>query len=544
MTGQGLNRDGFRGELNRLLRAHFPAVHINTYEEDRLLEVVKGLAGELSCSIFAWSASRGVFEIDHREHGVIDSKLALADLAAALETFEQMLQSKQAGRKGLIFVLLDPTTYLTDRNANPIYVRKLRDLIARIRREDRVATCLIVAPGSVVPRELERDVTVLDFPLPSRDEIREHVDRLFSHLALSPAIAVTDGERLKSRFTEAAVGLTLDEIRNAVSYAVVDDLRVDDRDVRHVFLQKRQIVRKSGLLDFIENLDLSLEDIGGLDRLKAWLTRRRLAFSEDGRAFGVQAPKGVLVTGVPGCGKSWSAKCVAAAWRLPLLKLDMGRIYSSLVGSSEEHIRQVLQVAEAVAPCVLWLDEIEKGLPRPGAHIGDSGVSLRVLGTFLTWMQEKESSGFVFATANQIDLLPPEVLRKGRFDEIFFVDLPNDEERREILSIHIRRTGRDPAAVDLDRLVALSGPAFNGPEVGLTGAELAAWINEAMIQAYGRRLESGQGSADLSMADFETTAQGAVPLARLRGEEIAALRRWAGGHARGASSADRPSGAG
>jgi len=533
-----MTKNEFRVELNRLLRAHFPAVQINTYEEERLLEVVKDLAGELSCSIFAWSASRGVFEIDHHDHGVIDSKLALADLAAALETFEQMLQSKQAEKKGLIFVLLDPTTYLTDRNANPIYVRKLRDLIERIRAEGRLATCLIVTPGVVVPRELERDLTLLDFPLPCREEIRAHVDRLFAHLALSPAIAVADGERLKNRFTEAAVGLTLDEIRNAVSYAVVDDLRIDDHDVRHVFLQKRQIVRKSGLLDFIENLDLSLGDIGGLDRLKAWMKRRRLAFSEDGRAFGVQAPKGVLVTGVPGCGKSWSAKCVAAAWKLPLLKLDMGRIYSSLVGSSEENIRQVLQVAEAVAPCVLWLDEIEKGLPRPGAHIGDSGVSMRVLGTFLTWMQEKESSVFVFATANQIDLLPPEVLRKGRFDEIFFVDLPNDEERREILSIHIRRTGRDPASIDLDRLVELSGPSFNGPEIGLTGAELAAWINEAMIQAYERRLDTGDMSVDLTMDDFEVTSRGAVPLARLRAEEIAALRRWASGHARGASSTD------
>ena len=536
MNGQVMSREEFKAELNRLLRAHFPAVHISTYEEERVLAVVQDLAGDLTCSIFGWSASHGVFEIDHHDHGAIDSKLAMADLAAALETFEQMLQSKQAEKKGLIFVLLDPTTYLTDRNANPIYARKLRDLIHRIRSENRVATCLIVTPGSAMPKELERDITLLDFPLPTREEIRIHVDRLFAHLALSPAIAVTEGERLKDRFTEAAVGLTLSEIRNAVSYAVVDDLRIDDRDVRHVFLQKRQIVRKSGLLDFIENLDLSLDDIGGLDRLKAWMKRRRLAFSEDGRAFGVQAPKGVLVTGVPGCGKSWSAKCVAAAWKLPLLKLDMGRIYSSLVGSSEEHIRQVLQVAEAVAPCVLWLDEIEKGLPRPGTHIGDSGVSLRVLGTFLTWMQEKQSSVFVFATANQIDLLPPEILRKGRFDEIFFVDLPNEEERREILSIHIGRAGRDPQAIDMDRLVELSGPAVHGPDVTLTGAELAAWINEAMINAYHRRLEQGETAPDVSLPDFEESAHGTVPLARLRAEEISALRRWAQGHALRASA--------
>jgi hypothetical protein len=533
-----MTKDDFKAELKRLLRAHFPVVHIDSFEEDRVLETVEDVARELSSSIFIWSTSHGVFDPGHADRGAFDGKLAMADLAAALETFEQLLRSKQSSDKGLVFILLDPGVYLTERNANPIYARKLRDLALSIRHEDRAATCLIVSPNFTVPRELEREVTVLDFPLPSRQEIGVYVDRVFAELAQSSSITVTDGAELRGRFTEAAVGLTMAEIRNAVSYAVVDDLKLDDRDVRHLFLQKRQIVRKSGLLDFIETRGLSLEEVGGLDTLKSWLYRRRVAFSEAGREFGVQAPKGVLVTGVPGCGKSWSAKCVAASWNLPLLKLDMGRIYSALVGSSEEHMRRAIQVAEAVAPCVLWLDEIEKGLPRPGAHIGDNGVSLRVLGTFLTWMQEKESSVFVFATANQIDLLPPEVLRKGRFDEIFFVDLPDDAERREILDIHVRRAGRDPRAMNMDRLVELSGPASHGPDIALTGAELAAWINEAMINAYHRRLEQGDKAPDLNLRDFETTAHGNVPLARLRAEEIAALRRWAQGHALRASSAE------
>lgn len=533
-----MTKDDFKTELRRLLRAHFPIVHIDSYEEDRVLDAVGDLARETASSVFVWSTSHGVYDPTRTEHGAFDSKLAMADLAAALETFEQLMRSKQAEHKGLIFVLLDPGVYLTERNANPIYVRKLRDLALAIRSEDRAATCLIVSPSFTVPRELEREVTVLDFPLPSRHEIATYIDRVFAELAHSSTIKIDNEEELRGRFTEAAIGLTLAEIRNALSYAVVDDLQLDDQDVRHLFLQKRQIVRKSGLLEFIETAGLSLDEVGGLDTLKNWLYRRRVAFSEEGREFGVQAPKGVLVTGVPGCGKSWSAKCVAASWGLPLLKLDMGRIYSALVGSSEEHMRHAIQVAEAVAPCVLWLDEIEKGLPRPGAHVGDNGVSLRVLGTFLTWMQEKESSVFVFATANEIGLLPPEVLRKGRFDEIFFVDLPSDEERREILDIHVRRAGRDPKTLDMDRLVELSGQAAHGPDIALTGAELAAWINEAMINAYHRRLEQGDLSADLDLRDFETTAHGTVPLARLRAEEIAALRRWAQGHALRASTAE------
>lgn len=531
-----MTKDDFKGELTRLVRAHFPLIHINSHEEDRVLDTIEDVARELDSSVFVWSTSHGVFEPNRKEKGAFDSKLAMADLAAALETFEQLLRSRQSSRKGMLFVLLDPGTYLTDRNANPIYARKLRDLALAIRGEDRSATCLIIAPTLSLPRELEREVTVMDFPLPSREEIGAYVDRVFAQLAHSTNITVTDGAGLRARFTEAAIGLTLAEIRNAVSYAVVDDLRLDDSDVHYIFRQKRQIVRKSGLLDFIETVGLSLDEIGGLDTLKSWLRRRRVAFSPAGRAFGVQAPKGVLVTGVPGCGKSWSAKCVAASWNLPLLKLDMGRIYSALVGSSEEHMRHAIQVAEAIAPCVLWMDEIEKGLPRSGAHIGDNGVSLRVLGTFLTWMQEKESSVFVFATANQIDLLPPEILRKGRFDEIFFVDLPSDAERREILDIHVRRAGRDPSIIDLDRLVELSGPATHGPEIALTGAELAAWINEAVINAFHRRLDAGDDAPDVQLSDFEVTAEGTVPLARLRAEEIAALRHWALGHAVRAST--------
>ena len=290
------------------------------------------------------------------------------------------------------------------------------------------------------------------------------------------------------------------------------------------------------MLEFLDTDTVSLDQLGGLDRFKDWIRRRRATLTQDGLDFGLAVPKGVLLTGVPGCGKSWSAKCTAASWGLPLIRLDMGRVYSSLVGASEEHMRHAIQIAETVAPCVLWIDEIEKGLTRPSQHIGDSGVSMRVLGTFLTWMQEKTSPVFVFATANETRQLPPEILRKGRFDGVFFVDLPNRTERREIITIHLARVGRAGDGLDLGALVAMSGDATATSHDGMTGAEIAAWVDDAMLLAYERATAGGDPS--LVPADFEAALADTTLLARMRGEELSALRHWADSHAHRASSVD------
>lgn len=284
------------------------------------------------------------------------------------------------------------------------------------------------------------------------------------------------------------------------------------------------------MLEYIDTRTLALSEIGGLDTFKEWLNIRAAALSPQARAFGIEPPKGVLVTGIPGCGKSWSAKCVAASWCLPLVRLDMGKVYSALVGSSEEHMREAIQTTEAIAPCVLWIDEIEKGLPHPRGYVGDSEVSLRVLAKFLTWMQEKAAPVFVFATANQIDQLPPEIVRKGRFDEVFFVDLPTDKERQEIIEIHLNRVKRDPGRFDVAELVHMSGPKFLGEGLSLTGAEIAAWVNEALIHAFNRT------EADLVMDDFRKVVKQTVPLAQMRREEIREMREWASGHAVNAST--------
>ena len=290
-------------------------------------------------------------------------------------------------------------------------------------------------------------------------------------------------------------------------------------------------------MDYIDASSLSLDNVGGLETLKRWLALHSAAFGRAAKEFGLAPPKGVLLTGVPGCGKSLTAKCVAAAWKLPLLKLDMGKVFHGIVGSSEANIRQALATAEAVSPSILWIDEIEKGLAGSSGGGGDGGTAVRVFGTLLTWMQEKTAPVFVFATANDISSLPPELLRKGRFDEIFFVDLPSTPEREAILSIHIKSTGRNVSLFDIKKLSGLSGETSLGEGIRLSGAELEAWVRDAMLEAYRRRSTQDQ-SADLSMTDFEQTIVRIVPMAKMRKSDISRLRIWATENAVSASNRD------
>jgi ATP-dependent 26S proteasome regulatory subunit len=537
----------FTAELRMMIRARYPLVQIATYEEDRALVVLTQIAADLDKKLILWSASRGVHNVDGQpvdRHDLVGhadgpfpaaAQAALSDLASALELFDRMMVHKDRHKGGYLFVFLDPYPYLTARGVNPIYSRKMRDLVIAIRSRGYHANCLVISQSLAIPEELEKEITMIDLPLPSRAEIESHVSGVIETLKPNRGFKVDPDPELITRMVDSAIGLTMAEIDNCLSKAIVDDMKFNDLDVQSIFLQKQQIVRKSGILEYIDARSLSLSDVGGLDLLKFWLGRRDAAFSSAGRSFGISAPKGVLITGVPGCGKSLSAKSVAAAWKLPLIHLDMGKVFSSLIGSSESRMREAIQVCEAVAPCVLWIDEIEKGLPRTHGYVGDSGTSLRVLATFLTWLQEKDSPVFVFATANAIEHLPPEVLRKGRFDEIFFVDLPNSQERREIINIHIRRSGRDPQAFDLDRLAAISGPDHFGADIALTGAEINSWVNEALIAAFQRRRQ-GSADADLTMGDLEAAVERIVPLAKMRQAEIASMRHWADEHATRASS--------
>ncbi|MDP1919641.1 MAG: AAA family ATPase, partial [Myxococcales bacterium] len=317
----------------------------------------------------------------------------------------------------------------------------------------------------------------------------------------------------------AAHGLTIAEAENAFAKAIATDNRLDSSDVKMLLDEKSQVVRKSGLLEY-HATDQSLSDIGGLTSLKRWLNRRQGAFSEDARAFGLPEPKGVLLLGVQGCGKSLTAKCIASSWRLPLVRLDMGRIYSGIIGSSEENLRRAIRVVESLAPVVLWVDEIEKGLAGAGGGGNDTGVSARVFGTLLTWLQEKTAPVFVVATANRIDSLPPELLRKGRFDEIFFIDLPTPEERKEIFSLQLVRRGRNPAEFPLDEL-ATSTEQFSG-------AEIEQAVVSGMYEAFADRVALEPRHLDIAIKDT-------LPLAVTMAEDIERLRHWARRRTRPAS---------
>jgi len=521
----------FIEELRRLIEAHYPIIQVATFEEDRFLSRLEMLAQELKRPINVWSASRGIYGLGNaaKESAAL---LASADLAVALETFERMASDKTRSKNGRLFVLLDPEPYFSGPSVNPIYRRRLKDFAINVRANGYRASCIIVSTNAAVHRDLEKEVTVLDFPLPTRDEISDIIGRVCKTIRANPSFQIADSAELEAALTNAALGLTYAELQRVMAKALAEDRRLDFSEVEEIFRQKQQIVRKSGILEYVDTRGVSLDQVGGLANLKQWLRTREAGFTAEGQSYGIGAPRGVLLTGVPGCGKSWSARCVAAAWRLPLLRLDMGRVYSALVGSSEENLRTAVQTAESIAPCVLWIDEIEKGISTSRAVIGDNGVSLRVLGGFLTWLQEKTAPVFVFATANQIELLPPEVLRKGRFDEVFFIDLPSDEERRQIIKIHLARTHRALDRFDLDELVRLSGSEGLGSGASFTGAEIAAWINEALIASFYRRQSDHD---DLEMDDLRHVAQRIVPLSRMRAKEIQAIRHWATEHAVNAS---------
>jgi len=319
---------------------------------------------------------------------------------------------------------------------------------------------------------------------------------------------------------QAALGLTLGEAENVFAKIIVKDERLSGDDVNEVFAEKQQIIRKSGLLEYYATNE-SFANVGGLAVLKDWLHKRAVAFTQEARAFGLPAPKGILMLGVQGCGKSLCAKAVSNLWQLPLLRFDMGRMFGSLVGSSEENVRRAIAVAESVAPAILWVDEIDKAFAgSQGSGATDGGTTARVFGTFLTWLSEKTAPVFVVTTANDISQLPPELLRKGRLDEIFFVDLPSREERLEVFRIHLTKRGRDAAQFDLAVLADASA--------NFSGAEIEEAINSALYDAFYAHME-------LTAAHIQTALAQTVPLAKTMEEQISRLRGWADGRARSAS---------
>ncbi len=505
----------FATELELLIRARYPVIAVVTGEEVRALELISQIADHRQKRLYEWSCSTGLVpggtSIQARKPLNPATRDPLVALDAVLELVEPTL-----------FVFKDLHPFLT--RSHPTVIRRLREIALHLKNGPK--SIILLGPQLDLPPELEKEVAVLHLPVPTTEDLAHLLDQIIETVGARRDVSVDLDATGRARLLQAALGLTLNEAENVFAKIIVQDGRLDDSDVNAVFAEKRQIVRRSGLLDYYHHQE-HFGRVGGLDLLKEWLGKRAAAFSPEARAFGLPVPRGVLLLGVQGCGKSLCAKAVSAHWQLPLLRLDMGRMFGSLVGSSEENIRRAIAVAESIAPAVLWVDEIDKafaGSQGGGASV-DGGTGARVLGTFLTWLAEKSAPVFVVATANDISHLPPELLRKGRLDEIFFVDLPSFIERAEILRVHLVRRSRNPEQFDVHALALESE--------GFSGAELEEAINSALFDAF-------HGGTEITTDHVLAALRETVPLARTMDEHVRRLRHWAEGRARRASLPDAP----
>jgi SpoVK/Ycf46/Vps4 family AAA+-type ATPase len=412
-----------------------------------------------------------------------------------------------------VFILEDFHSFLDERSpVSALVVRQLRDLAAPFKAARK--TAVLLSPVLKIPPELEKDLTVIDLDMPDEEELARVLDDTVEQLRDKPRVEINLDGGGREAIVKSLQGLTRAEAENALAKVVVTNARLDPQDIPLLLAEKEQIIRKSGILEFYSTPE-RFGSIGGLENLKLWLRQRQRAFTEAARNFGLPNPKGLLLVGVPGCGKSLSAKAVSSEWQMPLLKFDIGKVFAGLVGQSEENMRRALKMAEAVAPCILWVDEIEKGLAGSRGDGGDGGTGTRVFGTLLTWMEENTKPVFTIATANDIEGLPPELLRKGRFDEIFFIDLPTLQERANILAIHLARHHRDPRDFDL--------AAHVGASDGFSGAELEQAVISALYGAFAEGGETRLEDRHLARALAET-----VPLSTTMAARIAVLREGAG----------------
>jgi len=501
----------FRDSLALALRARLPIIYVNTYEEARVLGEIRAVAADPAVTnpirpVAVWTNSEGL--------RLPDGSL-VKDTDGPFDALGWISKQPAAG----VYVMLDLHPWLDENAGNKsIVIRRLRDIAAQFRSTPQARSLIIVAPVQMIPPELEKDVSLVDFALPTEPEIRALLD---SVLASNTSIRVHLDAVGRERLAKAAVGLTMAEATSAFARAMVDSGVIDESDIETVNQEKKQAIRKSGTVEYVD-VDISLDDVAGLQNLKRWLAMRNNAWLAEAAAYGIPAPKGVLMTGVPGCGKSLTAKATAAAWELPLVRLDIGKVFGEYYGTSERNMRAALATADAASPCVLWIDEIEKGFSKNSSD-RDSGTSTRVLSTFLTWMQERTSSVFVIATANSVEGLPPEFLRKGRFDEIFFVDLPTPAERKAIWQLQLAKKvqGKAAGAITmseqfLDQLVAASE--------GFSGAEIEQVAISSLYNAFA-------GKRPLTEDDLFGAVRATVPLSVTQAESVAATREWAANRA-------------
>ena len=479
----------FSEEFALLLRACYPLIYISTTEEERLEKEIASVAGRLgNRQVYVWDF------VDGYQENPNNTGLGKRNPLQALEFLEKM-----PAKVGGIFILRDFQRFLEDISIS----RKLRNLARGLKSQPK--NIVIVSSQVEIPPELTEVLTVINFPLPTAKEIKTEIQRL----VLATGQTLTD--KLLNEIVRSAQGLSLERIRRVLTRAIATHGKIEPEDVELILEEKRQSIRQTQILDFYPATE-QISDIGGLDNLKDWLLRRGGAFSDRARAYGLPHPRGLLLVGIQGTGKSLTAKAIAHHWHLPLLRLDVGRLFGGLVGESESRTRQMINLAEALSPCILWIDEIDKAFSGVEGR-GDSGTTSRVFGTFITWMAEKRSPVFVVATANNIKALPPEMLRKGRFDEIFFVGLPNQEEREAIFKVHLARLRpHNLGNYDIKRL------AYETPD--FSGAEIEQTLVEAMHIGFSQ-------NRDFTTDDILESASQIVPLARTAQEQIQFLQDWA-----------------
>jgi AAA+ superfamily predicted ATPase len=488
----------FEQQLDIYLRARFTLIVLVTPEEERALLSIKAVCERRQRPCLTWDVADN-FQLLTGEVGPVPS--AKSPLGA-LEEIDKSVDEA-------LFLLKD----FHECWADPQTKRKLRNVAQRIKRSKK--SILITCPSHKVPPEFKDEAVLIDYLPPTATEL-EAVLNQFTRAGVKVNLTKLGHEKL----VQAALGLTAAQAHRVFARAIVTHGVLDDRDIPLVTEEKKQIIRESEALEFYERTETP-DDVGGLGVLKEWLRLRERAFTQEARDYGLPAPKGVALIGIPGTGKSLTAKMIGGLWRLPLLRLDVGSLFGSLVGESEERTRRALQLAETVAPCIVWVDEMEKALAHGGQ---DAGTSTRVFGSILTWMQEKKAPCFVVATANDIATLPPELLRKGRFDEIFFLDLPTLDERKEIFGVHLRKRRRLPPDFDTARLAQESD--------GYVGAEIEQAIIDAMYVGF-------NAGREFTTEDVSAALKRQVPLSVSQRETIDALREWLqAGRAQSASLPD------
>jgi SpoVK/Ycf46/Vps4 family AAA+-type ATPase len=554
--------------LKVLINSSTPIVVMETSEEVHAVSLVRAACSQLNMATFEWSIADGLLRsgskapaedpktslqarIDQatmlirtgrnyaqsrtalspggvegeRLARAVSSSLGADGAAAATGTAiyntrepVQALANMESVTVEAVFILKDFHRHMDD----PIVIRRLRDVGQKFATNRR--TVIITAPEIAVPAELTTLVEYFDLPLPDRDRLHEIIKEVFVRLSKSYTLKLQLDDAGVDAMSANLRGLTEEEAERAISQALVTRYALCPESVTDVLEAKKQLLRHSGMLEFVEASD-NMAAVGGLENLKHWLGQRRGAWEDSAREFGLEPPRGMIILGVQGCGKSLCARAVAGEWKLPLVKFDTSAVYDKFIGETEKRIRKVFQVAEGLAPCVLWIDELEKVFAGsgPDSASADAGVSSRLLASFLSWMQDRKAPVFVAATCNNVTVLPPELIRKGRFDELFFVDLPNQTERQQIFSIQLTKRKRNPADFDLDQVAAAAK--------GYSGAEIDAAVQGGLYAAYSEKKA-------LSTQSLLDALSQTVPLSTTRAEEIQSLREWARTRAVAATARD------